>query len=114
MIEGVRHRSSFDLLKRGRVARAGPLTVRYARTDRDTVEVAFALRRNRTTAVARNRCRRRLQAWLRTEARAGRVPPGVYLLAVRPDGLDLDYGELTKWADTALRALATPSRTGDR
>ncbi len=47
--------------------------------------VAYAVGRPVGGAVVRNRVRRRLRAVMAEEARAGGLPPGYYLVGVRPD-----------------------------
>lgn len=56
--------------------------------------------------MARNRCRRRLKAVLRTEDAAGRVPPGAYLVGVAPEGVDQPFAALRDHLTAALAALA--------
>jgi ribonuclease P protein component len=106
LISGVARRSSFDLLRRGVVVRAGPLSVRYAPSDRPAAEVAYAIRRSGGSAVARNRCRRRLRACLQQVDRGGALAPGVYLIGVRDEAVGAPFRELEKWMSQAIEALA--------
>ena len=86
--------------------RAGPLSVRYAPSGRPAAEIAYAIRRSGGTAVARNRCRRRLRAWLQQADRDGVLAPGVYLIGVRDEAVGAPYRELEKWMSQAIEALA--------
>lgn len=101
----MRRRATLARLDGGIVGRAGPVTLRFGETGGADIEVAFALRRRGGTAVVRNRCRRRLRAWLASRARDGQLAPGVYLVAVREGAFELEYEELTTWADKALAQL---------
>ncbi len=56
--------------------------------------------------MARNRCRRRLKAVLRTEDAAGRVPPGAYLVGVAPGGVGQPFAALRDHLTDALGAVA--------
>ena len=86
--------------------RAGALTIRYAPSGHSAAEIAYAIRRSGGTAVARNRCRRRLRAILAQFDRDGGVAPGVYLVGVRDEAVGAPYRELEKWMSQAMQALA--------
>lgn len=94
----VRSRRAFDALSASRDrGRSGPLWVAYARihdgAERDRVEVAFAIGRSVGGAVVRNRLRRRLRVLMDERAAAG-LPPGHYLIGVRPGASELTFDEL--------------------
>ena len=91
--------------------RAGPLTVRYAPGDGPAAEVAYAIRRSGGTAVARNRCRRRLRACLQEADRQGALAPGVYLIGVRDEAVGATYRDLETWMSQAIEALARQNET---
>ena len=86
--------------------RAGALSVRYAPSGHSAAEIAYAIRRSAGTAVARNRCRRRLRAILAQVDRDGGLAPGVYLIGVRDEAVAAPYRELEKWMSQAIEALA--------
>jgi ribonuclease P protein component len=114
LIGRVRHRSTFtDLRRRGTRARSGPLTVTYAEdrppTEPALARVAFAVPRRVGKAVVRNRVRRRLRAIL-ADAGTDRLPPGAYLVAVRPGADDLPYRELSEHVHRALSEIAKRRR----
>jgi ribonuclease P protein component len=111
LISGVARRSSLELLRRGVVVRAGPLSVRYAPSDGEAAEVAYAIRRSGGSAVARNRCRRRLRACLEQLDRAGGLAAGVYLIGVRDEAVEAPYRELEIWMSQAIEALARRNET---
>lgn len=60
-------------------------------------------------AVVRNLLRRRLRA-ATTEA-AATLPPGAYLLSVRPDAVEISYGELAGAVAAAMSASAHSARS---
>jgi ribonuclease P protein component len=111
LISGVVRRASLERLRRGVVVRAGPLSVRYAPGEGPAAEVAYAIRRRAGSAVARNRCRRRLRAWVHQADRAGSLPPGVYLIGVRDEAVGATYRELESWMRQAIEALARKNET---
>ena len=86
--------------------RAGALTIRYAPSGHSAAEVAYAIRRSGGTAVARNRCRRRLRAILAQFDRDGGLAPGVYLIGVRDEAVGAPHRDLEKWMSQAMQALA--------
>ena len=106
MITGVARRASLERLRRGVVVRAGPLSVRYVAGDGPGAEVAYAIRRSSGSAVARNRCRRRLRACLQAVDRVGALAPGIYLIGVRDEGVGATYRDLENWMSQAIEALA--------
>jgi RNase P protein component len=111
LISGVVRRASLERLRRGVVVRAGPLSVRYAAGDGPGAEVAYAIRRRGGSAVARNRCRRRLRACLQQADRAGALAPGIYLIGVRDEAVGATYRELEIWMSQAIEALARRNET---
>jgi ribonuclease P protein component len=61
----------------------------------DGVRVAYAVGRRVGPAVVRNRVRRRLREAIRSLDRAsGGLPPGAYLVSVRPAAASLSYADL--------------------
>ncbi len=65
--------------------------------------VAFAVTRKVGTAVVRNRLRRQVRAHLAARQRSGRsLPPGAYLVALRPGAADHDSDRLLADLDRCL------------
>lgn len=68
--------------------------------------VAFAVGRALGPAVVRNRMRRRLRAITRELAAApGGLPPGSYLIGVRPPAAALDYVGLRASVERAVSGI---------
>jgi ribonuclease P protein component len=115
LIGRVRHRSTFtDLRRRGVRAASGPISVTFAgdlsfddgrQSPPALARVAFAVPRRVGKAVVRNKVRRRLRAIL-AETGADRLPPGAYLMAVRPGVDGLTYRELSEHVHRALTEIA--------
>lgn len=95
MIRGIRRRQTFAALRSQgiRVRRRG-LVVVYLPTDSDATEVAFAISKRAATAVARNRCRRRLRAAFVDLDRDGVLPPGAYLVSVGAEAVGVAQAAL--------------------
>lgn len=95
LIGSVGDRATFEALARdGRRGRRGPVTVTYLPAG-DGVRVAYAVGRRVGPAVVRNRVRRRLREAVRSLDRAsGGLPPGAYLVSVRPAAATLSYADL--------------------
>jgi ribonuclease P protein component len=70
--------------------------------------VAFAIGRKVGGAVVRNRVRRRLRAVLEGEARRGALPPGDYLIGVRPSAASATFAELAVDLQATLARLRRP------
>ena len=105
----VRGRAAFaSLVAEGRRVRSGPVTVTYLATPASgPPQVAFAIGRSVGPAVVRNRVRRRLRAITRELAvDPAALPPGRYLIGVRPDAATLDYVGLRANVERAVRAIA--------
>lgn len=104
----LRGRAAFAaLMADGRRVRSGPVTVTYlAAPGTDPPRVAFSVGRAVGPAVVRNRIRRRLRAITRELAAdpAG-LPPGSYLIAVRPAAATLDYVGLRASVERAVRGI---------
>jgi ribonuclease P protein component len=91
------------------------LTVTFAPdvSDRhDPPRVAFAVPRRVGPAVVRNQIRRRIRSALRTLMKISPllVPPGAYLISVRPDAQTRTYAELRNDVQEALSKLERSSR----
>ena len=107
----VRGRSAFvDLARRGRRARAGPLTVSHL-PRADAPRFTFAISRKVGGSVTRNRLRRRLRALLREALADPAVPTpdGDYLVAATPAATSLSFEELRGTLQRALQRLGTPA-----
>lgn len=96
-------RRDFDrLFRHGRVGRWGPVAVRAAANQEDTVRLALAVGRRVGKAVVRNRLRRRVREAVR--AQLSFVRPGTDLLvSVRPEGAGLPFRELCSALRGALK-----------
>ncbi|NNE73386.1 MAG: ribonuclease P protein component [Acidimicrobiales bacterium] len=101
-------------MTQGTPARSGPVRLRYlARTgtvDPDPVEatprIGYAVTRSVGTAVVRNRQRRRLREVFAALDRHGELPPGDYLVALRPEGATNSFKELESHVHNALQKLS--------
>lgn len=79
------------------------------------VRVAYAIGRKVGTAVVRNRLRRRLRAAVRELDRStGGLPPGAYLVSLRPEAAQCSYRELQRDLAGAIEAATRPSERGRR
>lgn len=107
LIGGLRQRASFEALRGGISVRHGPLGLRYAAADHaadhDRVAIAFAIRRSAAKAVRRNRCRRRIKGWLADTTAP--LPPGFYLMSVRPPAIAMEYEELAQCLEQLFEKL---------
>lgn len=104
----LRGRAAFaDLMANGRRVRSGPVTVTYVATPgTGPPRVAFSVGRAVGPAVVRNRVRRRLRAITRELATSpGGLPPGSYLIGVRPAAATLDYVGLRASVERAVRGI---------
>ncbi len=117
MVAPVRTRQEFTALSRSRArGRSGPIRVTRAPVpsdDRsaDEPRVAYAVPTRVGSAVVRNRVRRRLRALMSSLGPDDGLTPGLYLVATRPEVVDLPAPELRRHLTTALRATQ-PARTG--
>jgi ribonuclease P protein component len=106
----IRDAATFAALRASRDrVRAGPLSITRVPpgSASDTgAAVAYAIGKRVGTAVVRNRLRRRLRAVLA----AASLPPGAYLVAVRPDAADLSFDDLKALVSHALQALPSSPR----
>jgi ribonuclease P protein component len=74
--------------------------------ERPVARVAYAVPKKVGTAVVRNRVRRRLRPLMDELDRDGQLPPGGYLVGVRPDVVDLPTADLRRHLSTAVRGSA--------
>jgi ribonuclease P protein component len=98
LIDRVRERNAFVRLRRDGVrVRADGLWCSFVPDpELSPPQVAFAIGRAVGTAVRRNRVRRRLRALLATAA----LPPGLYLVGVRPGTAERTFVELQAMVTT--------------
>ena len=90
------------MLRRGRVGRAGPVTVRAISSGAQQVRLALAVSRKVGRAVVRNQVRRRVREAVRAELAA--IVPGTDLLvSIAPQGAGMSFGELRAHLREALR-----------
>jgi ribonuclease P protein component len=116
LIWRIRDRRTFlELRRSGRRARCGVLTITFAPDppDRgDPPRVAFSVARKVGPAVDRNQIRRRIRAAMRgLQAESPpMVPPGAYLISVRPEATTRTYDELRTDVEAALGKLSRDPR----
>lgn len=90
------------VLRRGRVGRAGPVTVRALVNETGQVRLALSVSRKVGRAVVRNRVRRRIREAVRAELAA--MARGTDLwVSVAPQGAGMSFAELRAWLREALR-----------
>lgn len=119
MVAPVRTRQEFSALAQSRArGRSGPIRVTRAplpeaveHRSPDEPRVAYAVSRRVGSAVVRNRVRRRLRAVMSSLDHDDGLTPGLYLVATRPEVVDLPWPELRRHVTTALRNTR-PARTG--
>jgi ribonuclease P protein component len=103
----IRSRSTLRALAHSRARAAhGPVSVAYDEADagfRGPL-VAYAIGRTVGTAVVRNRVRRRLREAVRSAVPP--LPPGSYLVRVRPEASGAGYAELRTAVTVAAREAA--------
>lgn len=106
MVAPVRSREDFSALSRSRArGRSGPVWVVHApaRDDDDPVaRVAYAVSKKVGGAVVRNRVRRRLRPLMDQLDQDPGLPPGGYLVGVRPDVVDLPGADLGRHLTAAV------------
>ena len=106
LIWRVDRRDTFEALRRGRRLREGPINVSWVPGDpAEPPRVAYTIGRRVGSAVARNRVRRRLRMLIREAAPT--LPPGAYLVGIRPEAAALPYEELRSVLLRALERLET-------
>jgi ribonuclease P protein component len=115
VIRPIQRRATFEMLRQhGRRVRSGPLSALCLGDDalaglvgsqspellvpESSALVAYAIGRPAGGAVARNRCRRRLRAIIRSLDDAGEVPAGAYLIRVSAPALGLEFPDLAQCA----------------
>ena len=103
LISRIRHRATFALLARARVARRELVWVRRVPVPGPGPQVGFAVSRHVGNAVTRNRVRRRLRAALQAEGAVVRVD-SAYLVGATPAAADASYAELRAALGDCLRA----------
>jgi len=86
-----RGRSVFNALKQARTLRSGPLTLACLPGLLPPPRLAYAIGKTTGNAVVRNRLRRRLREAVR---HAPGLPPGTYLVRVRPQAVELSFWDL--------------------
>jgi ribonuclease P protein component len=115
VIRPIQRRATFEMLRQhGRRVRSGPLSALCLGDDalaglvgsqspellvpESSALVAYAIGRPAGGAVARNRCRRRLRAIIRSLDDAGEVPAGAYLIRVSAPALGFEFPDLAQCA----------------
>jgi ribonuclease P protein component len=90
---------------------AGPVRVQFLPVTKaeEARRVAFAVPRKVGSAVARNRCRRRLRAVVAENAAS--IPAGIYLVAIDQGVRDLPFQELRA---RVIEAMQRASQSGAR
>ncbi|MBV9659683.1 MAG: ribonuclease P protein component [Acidimicrobiales bacterium] len=100
----VEHRELFEVLRRARRRRHGPITISWVPGDpAEPPRVAYTIGRRVGTAVVRNRLRRRLRMLIREAAPTLR--PGAYLIGVAPSATTWTYAQLEAHVHKALKEL---------
>ncbi len=72
----------------------------------DRPRAAYAVSKKVGGAVVRNRVRRRLRPLMSELASQDRLPPGAYLVGVRPDVVALSSADLRRHLAAAVRSSA--------
>ena len=98
------------LVRTGRRARQGVVTVHFLRADGedDQVRVAYSVSRRVGGAVVRNTWRRRLRA-IASEL-TGELRPGSYLIGLAPEVQQLTFQELKDQVRTTMRRASGAPR----
>jgi ribonuclease P protein component len=113
VVAPVRSREDFAALSRSRArGSSGPIWIVHApptHAEHRVAQVAYAVSKKVGSAVVRNRVRRRLRPLMDDLDANGLLPPGGYLIGVRPDVVELPSAELRRHL---VRAVA--SSTGVR
>lgn len=107
----VRGRTTFrQLLREGRRARTGAVTVHFlaAHEPGPEVCVAYSIGRQFGGAVERNHCRRQLRVI--ADEISGGLPGGAYLIGIAPQGRDLGFQELRELVTDAMRKASRQGR----
>ena len=81
----------------GHAGRAGGLTIVALDVPGQHHAAAFSISKRVGPAVVRNRLRRQLRVALGQQARSGWLPPGAYLVVVRPAAAGAEVTTLTRW-----------------
>jgi ribonuclease P protein component len=107
LIGRIRERSAFDRLARDgtRIHRSTLWCTWCPDPDSTTTFVAFAIGRAYGSAVARNRVRRRLRNLLAELDRRTALPPGLLLIGVRPQTIELTFDQLRVQLESMMAAL---------
>jgi ribonuclease P protein component len=105
LIFRIRHRGTFALLARARVARRELVWVRRVPVPGPGPQVGFAVSRHVGNAVTRNRVRRRLRAALEAEGAVVRED-SAYLVGATPAASGASFAELRAALGECLRAAA--------
>lgn len=87
------------------------MSVTFVPDEGERPRFAYGVGRAVGTAVVRNRVRRRLRSAALEVTRAQGLPPGAYLVTVRPGVTGLDYPSLRRDLDAACREAARPGRS---
>lgn len=105
MVAPVSSRQDFAALSRSRArGRSGPIWVVHVADGVPPARVAYAVSKKVGGAVVRNRVRRRLRPLMADLEASDQLPPGAYLVGVRPDVVDLTPAGLRRHLTAALQA----------